>query len=160
MFDLFTNAVTFLLAIVFAAVWGAHVFETTVLFRVWAEAPSTALPGFVATPYAKTLGRFWQALTPGLYVMSFIAPIVALLAGLQAHAAMAIAGLCGLIHLAMVVLIFLPTNVKLGFYSGKPASVDPQVIARLLSQWGRWNLVRLGVETAGLTAALLALKAS
>ena len=160
MSELLISAVSFLLAAVFAAVWGAHVFETTVLFRVWAAEPPKALPAFVGTPYSMRLARFWRALTPGLYLMSSIAVILALVAGLQAHIAMAVAGVCGLTHLAMVVLIFLPTNVKLGFYSGEPASLDPQAVTKLVLRWGRWNYARLGVETTGLVAAFLALRAS
>ena len=160
MSDFLIIATSFLLATVFAAVWGAHVFETAVLFRVWAAEPPKALPAFVATPYATRLARFWRALAPGLYTVAPIAVIVAVVAGLQVHLALAMAGVCGLIHLAMVVLIFLPTNVKLGFYSGEPASLDPQVVTTLVQRWGRWNLVRLGVETVGLVAALMAFKAS
>jgi hypothetical protein len=160
MSELLIVAVSFLLAAAFAAVWGAHVFETAVLFRVWAAEPSQALPAFVRTPYSMRLAGFWRALTPGLYFMSSIAVIVAVLAGLSAHVAMAAAGVCGLIHLAMIILIFLPTNVKLGFYSGEPASLEPEVVTKLVLRWGGWNFVRLTVETTGLFAAFLALRAS
>ncbi len=86
--------------------------------------------------------------------------IAAVATGLQTHLALVIAGLCGLIHMAMIFAIFLPTNVKLGFYSGEPASLEAQVVTTLVRRWGGWNFVRLGVETVGLVAALLALKAS
>jgi hypothetical protein len=65
-FDLLTSVVSFLLATVFAAVWGAHLFETTVLFRVWSADPPKALSTFVATPYSMRLAGFWRALAPGL----------------------------------------------------------------------------------------------
>lgn len=160
MSDLLVSVVAFLSATVFAAVWGAHLFETTVLFRVWATDPPRALPAFVATPYSARLGGFWRVLAPGLYGIASIAVIVAVVAGLRTHPALAIAGVCGLIHMAMIFAIFLPTNVKLGFYSGEPASLDPQVVTALVRRWGGWNFVRLGVETVGLVAALVALKAS
>jgi hypothetical protein len=160
MSDLLVGVVSFLLATVFAAVWGAHVFETTVLFRVWADDPPKALPAFVATPYSMRAASFWRALAPGLYVIASAAVIVAVVEGLQIHLALAIAGACGLIHMAMIFAVFLPTNVKLGFYSGEPASLDPQVVTTLVRRWGKWNFVRQGVETVGLVAALLALKAS
>jgi len=160
MSDLLVGVVSFLLATVFAAVWGAHVFETTVLFRVWADDPPKALPAFVTTPYSVRAAGFWRVLAPGLYVIASAAVIVAVVAGLQAHPALAIAGVCGLIHMTMIFAIFLPTNIKLGFYSGQPASLDPQVLTTLVGRWGGWNLVRLGVETVGLAAALLAFKAS
>ncbi len=160
MSDLLVSVVSFLLATVFAAVWGAHLFETAVLSRVWAADPPKALPAFVATPYSTRLAGFWRALAPGLYVIAPIAVIVAAVAGLRIHLALAIAGVCGLIHMAMIFAIFLPTNMKLGFYSGEPASLDPQVVTTLVRRWGGWNFVRLGVETVGLVAALLALRAS
>jgi hypothetical protein len=52
--------------------------------------------------------------------------------------------------------------VKLGLDPGGPgaSSLDPQMVTALVRRWGRLNFVRAGVETAGLIAALLALKAS
>jgi len=50
MSDLLVSVVSFLLAMVFAAVWGAHLFETTVLFRVWAADPPKALPDLSPRP--------------------------------------------------------------------------------------------------------------
>ena len=160
MSDLVVSVVSFLSAAVFAAVWGAHLFETTVLFRIWTADPPKALPAFVATPYSMSLAGFWRVLAPVLYTIAVVAVIAAVVTGLQTHLALAIAGLCGLIHMAMIFAIFLPTNVKLGFYSGEPASLDPQLVTTLVRRWGGWNFVRLGVETVGLVAALLALKAS
>ena len=160
MFELLVGVVSFVSAVVFAAVWGAHLLETTVLFRIWAADPAHALPAFVATPYSMRLAGFWRALAPSLYVTASIAVVVAVITGLRPHLALAIAGVCGLIHMAMVFAIFLPTNTKLGFYSGAPASLDPQVVTALVRRWGGWNSVRLGVETLGLVAALVALKAS
>ncbi len=160
MSELLVSAVSFLLATVFAAVWGAHLFETAVLFRVWAADPTKALPAFVATPYSTSGAGFWRALAPCLYLMAVIAVIVAAVAGVRMHLAMAVAAACGLIHMAMIFAIFLPTNVKLGCYSGAPANPEPQVLTTLVRRWGGWNFTRLGVETVGLAAALLALKAS
>lgn len=160
MSDFLMMAVTFLLAVVFAAVWGAHVFETTGLFPVWAADPPKSMPAFVATPYSTSLARFWRSLVPVLYTLAPIALVVAVVTGLQAHIALAIAGACGLIHLGMIILIFLPLNVKLGFYSGEPTTLDPQTLTALVRRWGRWNFVRLGFETIGLVAALIAFKGS
>jgi hypothetical protein len=160
MSGLLVSVVSFLLAAVFAAVWGAHLFETAVFYRVWAADPAKALPAFFATPYSTRGAAFWRVLAPSLYVIAPIAVIVAVVAGPRMHLALAIAGGCGLIHMAMIFAIFLPTNTKLGFYSGEPASLDPQVLTTLVRRWGGWNFVRVGVETVGLVAALLALKAS
>ena len=82
MSDLLVSVVSFLSATVFAAVWGAHVFETIVLFRVWADDPPKALPAFVTTPYSVRAAGFWRVLAPGLYVIASAAVIVAVVAGL------------------------------------------------------------------------------
>ena len=157
----FLNVFSFLLAAVFAVVWGAHGFETAVLYSAWAADPPQSLLEFLATGAAKKLARFWQILAPGLYLMAFGAVIVAAMRGLRMDLALALAGLCGVIHLAMIVAIFAPTNVKLGFYGGPGvASLDPQAAKALVLRWGRWNFVRLGFETVGLFAALIAFRAS
>jgi hypothetical protein len=159
--ELLISAVAFLLAIVFAAVWGAHLFETGVLYAAWTTDPPKSFIAFLESDTAKPLAGFWRTLVPGLYTMAFLAIIVAAVAGVQTHLALAVAGVCGLIHLAMIVLIFSPTNVKLGFYGGPgAASLDPQVARGLIFWWGKWNYVRLGFETAGLIAAIIAFRMS
>ena len=155
------NALSLLLSVAFAAVWGAHLFETAVLYSAWVSDPPKSFVEFLATAAASRLARFWQTLVPGFYTVSSVAAIAAVVTGLQTHLALAVAGLCGLIHLAMIILIFAPTNQKLGFYGGPGvASLDPRVARNLILRWGRWNSVRLGFETIGLIAALLAFRAS
>lgn len=161
MSHLLISIFSFLLAMVFAAVWGAHLFETAVLYSAWASDPPKSFIEFLATASAKTLARFWRALVGWLYAAASFAIIVAVVTGLRVHFALAIAGACGLVHLAMIVLIFASTNVKLGFYGGPgAASLEPQVAKTLILRWGRWNFVRLGFETVGLAAALIAFGAS
>ena len=162
MLGFFASAVSWLLAMSFAAIWGAHLFQATVLFPVWASDPPKSLLEWLAVPYAMRVAGFFQRLAPTLYVVAGIALAVAIAAGLQMRLALAIAAVCGLIHLTMIVLIFFPTNMKLGLDPGAedPASLDPQTVKMLVRRWGRWNLVRLGVETVGLIAALFAFKAS
>lgn len=97
-----------------------------------------------------------------LYTFASIALIVAVVSGLRMRPAIVVAGACALIHLALNLLIFLPTNLKLGFDPGGPgaSNLDPQTAKTLMRRWGRWNFARLGVETAGLIAALFAFRAS
>src|ERR1700685_1879526 len=56
------SAVSWLLAISFAAVWGAHLYQVTVLFPVWASEPPKSRIEWLATPYAM---RVRSALTRG-----------------------------------------------------------------------------------------------
>lgn len=158
----FVSAVSWLLAMSFAAVWGAHLYQTTVLFPAWVSDVPRSLVEWLATPYAKRVPRFFQWLVSVLYTFASIAVVVAVVTGLRMRLGLGIAGVCGFIHLTLNLLIFLPTNLKLGFDPGGPgaSSLDPQMVKMLVRRWGRWNFVRFGVETAGLIAALFAVKAS
>jgi Domain of unknown function (DUF1772) len=160
--EILVHAVTWLLALCFAAAWGAHLFYATVIFPVHAANPTTALIEWLGTPYAKRVFGFWRRAASGLYTVSSVALIGAVVAGLRARPALAVAGFLGLLHMVMVLLLFVPINVKLGLDPGGPgaSSLDPQMVTALVRRWGRLNFVRAGVETAGLIAALLALKAS
>ena len=156
------NAVSWLLAMSFAAVWGAHLYQVTVLFPVWASDPPKSVVEWLGTPYSKRVLGFFRPVVSLLYTFASIALIVAVMTGVRMRLALAVGGVCALIHLTLNLLIFLPTNLKLGFDPGGPgaSNLDPQTVEMLMRRWGRWNFVRLGVETAGLIAALFALKAS
>jgi hypothetical protein len=160
----FVSVESWLLAMSFAAVWGAHLYQTTVLFPEWVSEPPKSVMAWLATPYAIRVHGFFQKVVGVLYTFASIALVVAVVTGLRMRLglALAVAGVCGLVHLALNLLIFMPTNVKLGFVAGGPgaSSLDPQMVKMLVRRWGRWNYVRFGVETAGLIAALFAVKAS
>ena|SRR5579872_6157419 len=162
MLQFFVSVVSWLLAMSFAAVWGAHLYQVTVLFPAWASDPPKSVVEWVATPYAKRVPGFFRPLVSALYTVATIALVVAIVTGLRVHLGLAVAGVCALIHLALNGLIMLPTNLKLGFDPGGPgaSSLDPQMVKMLIRRWGRSNLVRLGVETIGLIAALFAVKTS
>jgi hypothetical protein len=158
----FVSAVSWLLAMSFAAVWGAHLYQTTVLFPAWVSELPKSLLEWVAAPYSMRVPGFFRRAVSALYTFATIALVVAVLTGLRMRLGLVVAGVCGLIHLALNLLIFLPTNLKLGLDPGGPgaSSLDPQMLKMLVRRWGRWNFVRLAVETAGLIAALFAVKAS
>ena len=158
----FVTAVSWLLAMSFAAVWGAHLYQTTVLFPALVSDVPKSVVEWVATPYSKRVPGFFRRVVGVLYTFASIAVVVAVVTGLRMRLGLVVSGVCGLIHLALNLLIFLPTNLKLGFDPGGPgaSSLDPQMVQMLVRRWGRWNFVRLGVETVGLIAALFAVKAS
>src|ERR1700719_2832086 len=112
MLGFFASAVSWLLAMSFAAIWGAHLFDTTVLFPVWASDPPKSLLEFFAAPYPIRIGGFFRRLVPTLCIVAVIALIVAIAAGLRMRLALAIAAVCGLVHLIMIILIFVPTDVN------------------------------------------------
>lgn len=162
MLQFIVSAVSWLLAMSFAAVWGAHLYQVTVIFPVWASNPPESVVEWLATPYAMRVPGFFRTVVFLLYTIATIALVVAVVAAPRTRPALAVAGVCALIHLALNLLIFLPTNRKLGFDPGGPgaSSLDPQLVKMLIRRWGRWNFVRLSIETAGLVAALFAFKAS
>jgi hypothetical protein len=160
--QLIVGAVSWLLAISFAAVWGAHLYQTTVLFPAWFSDLPKSLVEWIATPYSTRVLGFYVRTVSVLYTFATIAVLVAVLTGLRMRLGLGVAGVCGLIHLALNLIIFLPTNLKLGLDPGGPglSTLDPPMVRMLARRWRRWNFVRLGVETAGLVAALFAVKAS
>jgi len=161
MAQLVVGAVSWLLAMVFAIVWGAHIFETAVIYWVVASEPPKSLIEWNATPYALKVPGFWQRLVGSLYTIASIALIVAIGYGARVHPALIVSCVCAFIHLTMNVAVMLPINTKLGYYSaGKEASSDPQALKTLVRRWGQWNSFRLCVEAVGLIAALLAFRAS
>jgi hypothetical protein len=158
----FISAVSWLLAMFFAAMWGAHLYETIVIFPGQASALPKSLIDWLATPYAMRVMGFFLGVVPGFYTVSTIAVVLAIVTYSSARLALLVAGICGLIHMAMVLLIFRPTNVQLGLNPGGPgaSNLAPQEVQKLMRRWGRWNLLRLSFETAGLIASLFAFKAS
>jgi len=158
----FVSAVSWLLAMSFAAVWGAHLYQATVLFPAWFSDLPKSLLEWLATPYAIRVPGFFRRAVSILYTFATIAVVVAVVTGLRMRLGLGVAGVCGLIHMALNLLIFLPTNLKLGLDPGGPgaSSLEPRMVRMLARRWGRWNFVRLAVETAGLIAALFAVKAS
>ena len=162
MLHFLVSAISWLLAMSFAAAWGAHLYQVTVLFPVWASDPPKSVVEWLATPYAMRVPGFFRTVVSLLYTFATIALVVAVVTALRMRLALAVAGICALMHLALNLLIFLPTNRKLGFDPGGPgaSSLDPRMVKMLIRRWGRWNFVRLSIETAGLIAALFALKTS
>jgi hypothetical protein len=162
MLERFACVESFLLAMFFAAAWGAHLLWATVFFPPTAAKPPQSLFDWLATPYAPRLPRFWFVVVSCLYTFALVGIIVAAITGVRTRPALAFASVCGLLHSGMVFGIFVPINLKLGLDPGGPGarSLDAAAIKMLLRRWGGWNFVRIGVETAGLIAALLAFKAS
>jgi len=160
MLEFSVRAVSFFLAVSFAAAWGAHLFYATVIFPVQASEPPKSMADWVASPYAMRVFGFWRRVVSCLYTVASIAAILAFVAGIRMHLYLAAAGICGLLHMTMVLSIFLPINLKLGLDPGGPgiSSLDAQMATALVRRWGRWNYVRLTVEIAGLIAALCAFK--
>ena len=74
-----------------------------------------------------------------MYIVSAIAVVMALILDLRLRLALAVAGICGLIYLGLIVLIFLPTNRALGLDPGgaDAAKLDSQLVKKLVRRWGQ-----------------------
>ena len=162
MLQFLVSAASWMVVMAFACVWGAHVYQITVLYPAWASDPPKSVIEWVATPYAKRVPGLFRPLVSILYTVASIGLIVAVVGGLRMHISLALAGVCALIHLTINMMIMVPTNLKLGFDPGGPgaASLEPHAVKMLIRRWGRGNLVRLGVETVGLIAAIVAVRNS
>jgi len=98
MAQLFVGAVSWLLAMSFAAVWGAHLYQTTVLFPAWVSEIPKSLVEWLATPYSMRVPGFFRRVVGALYTFATIAVVVAVVTGLRIRLGLGIAGVCGLIQ--------------------------------------------------------------
>ena len=74
--------------------------------------PPKSTVEWLATPYAARVFGFWRWTVSSLYTVASAAVILAFVMGIQTRIFLAVAGVCGLLHMTMVILIFVPINVK------------------------------------------------
>jgi len=156
--NLLTNAASWLLVVAFALVLGGHVFDTLVLVPIWSSAPPQSVNEWKKSPAAARVGLFFARLLPVMLAASVFGLALALVLGLGDRLALALTGLCGISHLALIFLLFIPTNRALGFLPG--AAADPSMFGQLTRKWLFWNRVRICLDTVGLIAAVLAVSSS
>jgi uncharacterized membrane protein len=156
--NLVANGVSWLLVIAFALVLGGQLLDTVVLVPIWASAPPQSLSEWMKSPAAARVPRFFARLLPVLLAVSVLGLAVALVLGLGDRRALALAGLCGILHMALIFVFFIPTNRALGFLPG--AAADPSRWGELIQKWLFWNRVRICLDTVGLIAAVLAVSSS
>ena len=156
--NLIANGVSWLLVIAFASLLGGHLFDTVVLVPIWSSAPPQSLSEWMKSPAASRVSLFFGRLLPVLLAASVLGLAIALVLGLSDRRALALTGLCGLLHIALIFLFFIPTNRALGFLPG--AAADPSRSGGLTQRWLFWNRVRICLDTVGLIAAVLAVSSS
>ena len=156
--NLLANGVSWLLVVAFALVLGGQLFDTVVLVPIWSSAPPQSLREWMKSPAATRVPQFFGRLLPVLLAASVFGLAAALVLGLRGRRALALTGLCGILHLALILLFFIPTNRALGFLPGSAA--DPSTLGQLIQKWLLWNRVRICLDTVGLIAAVLAVSSS
>jgi hypothetical protein len=129
---------------------GANLFEAVV------DVPNWSRPGGVAAYRsfitARNAGHFYRVLSP----VSIVLLAAALVTGwghAERDVLVATALGAGVLAEVFTVVYFFPRNARL-FFSTEPPSAADQI--RLVSEWGRANLLRCAVVALGLTAGMAA----
>ena len=152
--NILTNGASWLLVVVFALVLGGQAFDTVVLVPIWSSAPPQSVNEWMKSLAVKRVPAYFAKLLPVLFAASVFGLTLALILGLRDRQALALTGLCGILHLGLIFVFFIPTNRALGFLPG--AAADPSMFGQLIQKWLFWNRVRICLDTVGLIAAVLA----
>ena len=148
-----THALAWALVLLFALVLGGQVFDTFVLVPIWSEHPPESVDGWLGTPAANGVPRYFMRLLPPLLVVSLAALACGLLTRAAGRTWLLAAAACGVAHLALVRIFFVPTNQALGFLPSQSGDARPDKV-RLVADWLRWNSVRLALDLVGLLASV------
>jgi len=141
------------LVLLFALVLGGQVFDAFVLVPIWSERPPESVDRWLGTPAAERVPRYFVRLLVPLLVVSLASLACGLLVRTAGRAWLLTAAACGIAHLALVRIFFVPTNEALGFLPSQAAGPPPDK-ARLVRAWLRWNSVRLALDLLGLLASV------
>jgi len=148
-----THALAWALVLLFALVLGGQVFDAFVLVHIWSERPPESVERWLGTPPADRVPRYFMRLLGPLLAISIAALGWSLLAQRGGRGWLLVAAACGVAHLALVRLFFVPTNQALGFLPSQSAGAPVDKV-RLVRAWMRWNAVRLVLDVVGLLASV------
>jgi hypothetical protein len=136
---------------------GAGIYEGRIVVPLWANGvPDTLAEGNPFARVAIDAGmRFWAYMTSTVAVLA----VVALLSGLTAPAAQrawqTFATLFELVAVAMTLLYFRPTLVRL--FIGHGEGLSAHAVTSIVHRWVLWSRVRIGISFIAWLAALYAL---
>ena len=151
-----TRVLAWVLVLLFALVLGGQAFDAFVLVPIWSEHPPESVDRWLDTPAAGRVPRYFMRLLPPLLIISLAAAACALFTHLTHRGWLLVAAACGVTHLALVRIVFVPTNRALGFLPSQSADAPPDKV-RLVRAWVRWNSVRLMIDFIGLLASVSAI---
>jgi hypothetical protein len=147
-----TYVLAWALVLLFALVLGGQTFDALVLVPIWSERPPESVNQWLGTPAADRVPRYFMRLLAPLLVISLAALGWSLLAPTPRWGWLLTAAVCGIAHLALVRIVFVPVNQALGFL---PSQADTPVDkVGLVRAWLRWNSVRLILDVVGLVASV------
>lgn len=154
---LLVEVASMLMAVVFALVLGAQMFDAFVNQPVFFSDPPNSVCEYAKLATAHRVPLYFTRL-----IVPMMAAIVVATVGCIADrgpAALFVSLICGILYVALIFLFFLPTNRKLGFLPPEDGArpVEPELIVRLTRRWRAWNRVRICLQFVGLVAAILAM---
>ena len=154
---LFADIAAILLVFGFALTLGAQAFDTFVNVPVFFSDPPRSIADYRTWPTSERVPLYFvRAMV--LVILGILAATGALFVHRGSFALVA-ADICALVYIALVFLVFVPINRRLGFLpGGKEAEAGDT--PRLARHWRTWNAVRLFVQALGLGAAAVSLAAS
>lgn len=136
---------------------GAGIYEARIVVPLWASGvPETLAEGNPFARVAIDAGiRFWAYMTSTVAMLA----IVALLFGFAAPAAQrawrTFATVFELVSVAMTLLYFRPTLVRL--FMGHGAGLSANTVTSIVQRWVLWSRVRIAISFIAWLAALYAL---
>ena len=136
---------------------GAGIYEGRIVVPLWASGvPETLAEGNPFARVAIDAGmRFWAYVTSAVAVLA----VVALLSGLTAPAGQrawqTFATVLELVSVAMTLLYFRPTLVRL--FMGHGTGLSTETVIGIVRRWVLWSRVRMAISFIAWCAALYAL---
>jgi hypothetical protein len=139
---------------------GAGAYESRIVVPLWANGvPATLAPG---NPYAKVAidagMRFWAYLTSAVGLLAVLSLVFGLSPPPAQRAWRTGAAIAEPAVVAMTLLYFRPTLIRL--FVGHGAGLSPETIRSTVQQWVRLSWVRLAISFLAWCAALRALALS
>jgi hypothetical protein len=139
---------------------GAGLYEARIVVPLWAGGvPETLAAG---NPYGRVAIdagiRFWAHMTSAVALVAILALVFGFRAPAAPRAWRSFAAVAELGAVAMTLLYFRPTLVRL--FMGHGAGMSAEVIASTVKRWVMWSNVRIVISLVAWCAALRALNLS
>jgi hypothetical protein len=139
---------------------GAGLYEARIVVPLWAGGvPETLAAG---NPYGRVAIdagiRFWAHMTSAVALFAILALVFGFRAPAAPRAWRSFAAVAELGAVAMTLLYFRPTLVRL--FMGHGAGMSAEVIASTVKRWVMWSNVRIAISLVAWCAALRALSLS
>ena len=139
---------------------GAGIYEGRIVVPLWANGvPETLAEGNPFARVAIDAGmRFWAYMTSAVAILAVLALLSGLTASAGQRAWQTFATLFELVSVAMTLLYFRPTLVRL--FMGHGAGLSTDAVAAIVRRWVLWSRVRIAISLIAWCAALYALTLS